>query len=238
MSNILTSGYALDPTEARKREKLAHRMPAGFADFQELDYEIARQIAIGRILVQDSETIRNRMFDIKHPDLSLKTFRQYANNIIAELTGTAARVTRGQERKIAISIRAGAAFLPHALKFMPDAEVGFCTQTRDEETSDPTSDSEKLKSFKGKHAIVFDPMLATGGSMEALINDVEEAGATGVTTVSAFTAPQGLVRGSRMPIVREMITTPLEAGLNESAFIVGAHRPNSQLGDMGDRYFG
>lgn len=229
--------YAINPSGARASQKLDYKLPEGFVDFQNLDGELNRQLESGRLVLVDSISIRSSMESVKNPNLGIKDFRNLANIVISQLAQEAAKLPI-ENRKIAISVRAGLAFLHHSMKFMPDAEVGFSTQTRDEETAACSSFGGKLGSFVGKHAVVFDPMLATGGSMIDLIDEVVENGATGVTTVNAFTAPQGLVAVSQHPSVRRMITTPLEAGLNENAYIVGAHTPHSMLGDFGDRYFG
>lgn len=229
--------YETDPVQARQTMDLAHGMPEGFRTFEELDTECERLLSLGKVSVVNTVSINNSMEKIKDPNIDVKDFRDMAHILISQL---AQEVTRRplQNRKIAISVRAGLAFLGHAMKFMPEAEVGFDTQTRDEETAECTSFHGKLGSFTGKHAIVFDPMLATGGSMLDLVNEVSRRGAIGVTTVSMFTTPQGLVAVSRHPNVQEMITTPLEAGLNERKYIVGSHQPHSMLGDFGDRYFG
>ncbi len=232
-----SSLYAVEPTEIRRQQKLDYRLPKGFADFQGLDDELVEQLYGGRLKVVDSVSIRNSMKSIKNPEIAVSKFRELANIIISQLTQEASRLPVAN-RKAAISVRAGLAFLHHSMKFMPETEVGFSTQTRDEETAECSSFSGKLGSFAGKHAILFDPMLATGGSMIDLIDEVVENGASGVTTINAFTAPQGLVAVSQHPMVRRMITTPLEAGLNENAYIVGGHQPHSMLGDFGDRYFG
>jgi uracil phosphoribosyltransferase len=229
--------YALDPSQVRKQQKLDHKLPEGFADFQDLEDELVIQQNNGRLIVVDSPSIRSNMESIKNPDLDIQRFRELANTIITQLAQSATKL-QVTNRKIALSVRAGLAFYNHSMRFMPEAEIGFSTQTRDEETAECSSYGGKLGSFAGKHAIIFDPMLATGGSLTKLIDEVVDNGATGVTTVSAFTTPQGLVAVSQHPAVQRMITTPLEAGLNENAYIVGAHQPHSMLGDFGDRYFG
>jgi uracil phosphoribosyltransferase len=229
--------YAADPSIVRSTQKLDNKLPKGFSDFHDVDGELEQQLNTNRLTIIDSDSIRRSMERIKDPGLNMGQFRVYANTIISQLAQDVAK-RNIPNKKTAISVRAGLAFLHHSMKFMPDSEVGFSTQTRDEQTAECSSVGAKLGSFAGKHAIIFDPMLATGGSMIDLIDEVIDRGATGVTTVSAFTAPQGLVAVSLHPSVDRMITTPLEAGLNENAYIVGAHQPHSMLGDFGDRYFG
>jgi uracil phosphoribosyltransferase len=232
-----SSLYAVSPELIRAKQKLDYKLPEGFADFKDIDDELKRQLNSERLKIVDTSSIRRSMDFIKDPNNSMRDFRNLANIIISQLAQEVTKLPIGN-RKTAISVRAGLAFLHHSMKFMPDAEVGFSTQTRDEETAECLSVGAKLGSFAGKHAIIFDPMLATGGSMIDLIDEVVENGAVSVTTVNAFTAPQGLVAVSQHPSVARMITTPLEAGLNENAYIVGAHQPHSMLGDFGDRYFG
>lgn len=229
--------YATNPQSIRESMDLAYKIPEGYETLGQLDAECERLHEIGRLVIVNSESINANMQRIKNPELGIPDFRNIAHIIISQLAQEVARQPL-DSRKVGISVRAGLAFLLHSMKFMPEAEVGFATQTRDEETAKCASNGDKLGDFTGKHAILFDPMLATGGSLTDLIVDVTDRGATGVTTVTAFTAPQGLVAVSMHPNVQRMITTPLEAGLNENAYIVGGHQPHAMLGDFGDRYFG
>lgn len=220
----------------RQSQKLDHRMPETAPTFAELDGICEELAASGRLQIVEGGELRQKMGMIKDQSLDTRAFRDLANPLLEQLA-IRARPTHG-EVKAAISVRAGAAFLPHILSVMPHAEIGFMTQARDEETAECTSVGGKLGSFAGKRAIAFDPMIATGGSMVDMVNAVMDLGATDVTVVGAFATPQGIERVSRLEAVTRIVTPPLEAGLNPSAFIVGGIGERAMLGDFGDRFFG
>ena len=233
--------FAVNPTAVRAEQPLGNYLPAGYGSIEQVD-ERCRQLShSGRLCVVRKGLIDANMETIKNPRVGMRSFRELAAGILDPLMSTANRVTQDVgERKVAVSIRAGAAFLPIVLKQMPHDSIGFVTQTRIEEESEVQTRSvdDKLGPFHGKHAILVDPMLATGGSLLDMVDAVMEQGATGATTVTAFSAPQGIAAVAEHPNVHKLVTTPLEAGLNEQAFIVGGHTPHAMLGDFGDRYFG
>ena len=104
---------------------------------------------------------------------------------------------------------------------------------RDEETLQPVEYYVKLPAdLDERDAIVLDPMLATGNSSSAAIEQVKRAGARSVTLVCLVSAPEGIehVRAEH-PDVR-IVTAAVDRGLNEKGYIVPG------LGDAGDRLYG
>lgn len=234
------NGLHAVPLDQVERGPLTNFLPEGYTTIEEVDDRCLRLAEGGALHVVRNEQIDGYMDRIKNPGIDMRDFRWLADAIMRRLTEEARyrTVSSRHEVKPTISWRAGNAFQGPILTMFPDAEIGFAQQKRDEETLQPTTDLAKLGDYEGKHAIIFDPMLATGGSMLDLVEAVHQKGASGITTVSAFTAPQGLIAVANHGWVDQMITTPLEAGLNAQGFIVGGHQPNSMLGDFGDRYFG
>lgn len=242
---MISALYGEGVEEARAEEDLGHFSVLGGVNYslEALDTEIAMQSESGRLMVVDSPMVRWLMSEIRNQTLSMMTFRDLLVGV-DNPTGINARLVRSnfvsellneETTKAAISVRAGLAFMSLVQNF--PVEIGTITQERNE--NDPRivhSLPKKLGSFVGKHAVIFDCMLATGGSMENAIDEVMNRGATGVTTVSAFSAPQGLVRVLMHPAVKRVVTAPIEAGLSSRAHIVGSY--GKKLGDCGDRYFG
>ncbi|MEH6382518.1 MAG: uracil phosphoribosyltransferase, partial [Dietzia cercidiphylli] len=63
-------------------------------------------------------------------------------------------------------LRAGLGLLDPATRLLPGAQVGFVGLARDEETHVPVSYLCSLPDdLSGRHVVVLDPMLATGGSL-------------------------------------------------------------------------
>lgn len=240
MSSSITSIFVDNLEEIRTSQSLDNFLPSGFNSLSEVDKFCEELVRAGRLVVVDSPLVRETMLHMKSQDISMNDFRELAKTLHSKLVDEAKRHQLGEEKsKAAISVRAGLSFLTCLEAEVPNLDVGFITQERDE--VNPTIVSslpKKLGSFKKKHAFVFDPMLATGGSMSDVINEVLKRGASEITVVVSFPTPQGVARIALIPEVTRIICPPLEAGLNKQAFIVGGIGDTAMLGDFGDRYFG
>ena len=146
-----------------------------------------------------------------------------------------APVPRISGKKVAVCpiLRAGLGMLDGVLTLISSARVGFIGMYRDEETLEPVQYYVKLPAdLAERDAIVLDPMLATGHSSAAAIQQVKDAGAQSVTLVCLVAAPPGIEHLlSEHPDVH-IVTAAVDRGLNERGFIVPG------LGDAGDRLYG
>src|SRR5438132_4578977 len=61
-------------------------------------------------------------------------------------------------------LRAGLGMLEAVAELFPEISVGYVGLERDDATLLPTSYYEKLPPVEGRHVLLLDPMLATGGS--------------------------------------------------------------------------
>src|SRR2546426_2554265 len=61
-------------------------------------------------------------------------------------------------------LRAGLGMLEAVTELFPEVSVGYIGLERDDATLRPTSYYEKLPPLAGRHVLLLDPMLATGGS--------------------------------------------------------------------------
>lgn len=130
-------------------------------------------------------------------------------------------------------LRAGLGLLEPATRLLPGAQVGFIGLARDEESHEPVSYLCSLPDdLAGRHVVVLDPMLATGGSLVNTLETLTGRAATDITVVTVLCAPEGvdLVRASGLAAT--LVTATIDEKLNEDAFIVPG------LGDAGDRLFG
>ena len=128
-------------------------------------------------------------------------------------------------RKVAFVpiLRAGLGMVDGALEVIPRARVGHLGMQRNEETRDIAS----------RRVYVVDPMLATGGSAEAAVKYLREAGVSGtIRFLCLVSAPEGIERLLAADDDLIIYTCAIDDGLNENAYIVPG------LGDAGDRIFG
>ena len=64
-------------------------------------------------------------------------------------------------------LRAGLGMLEAVTELFPEVAVGYIGLERDEASLEPQSYYRKLPPVRGRHVLVLDPMLATGGSGSA-----------------------------------------------------------------------
>jgi uracil phosphoribosyltransferase len=132
-------------------------------------------------------------------------------------------------------LRAGVGMLDGLTRLLPDAEVGFAGLMRDERTAQPSWYAERLpESAAGRAVFVLDPMLATGGTLVAVVEALLGRGAEAVTCVCLLAAPEGIARvEAAFPDDRvSLVVAAVDDRLDERAYIVPG------LGDAGDRLFG
>jgi uracil phosphoribosyltransferase len=147
-------------------------------------------------------------------------------------TMTAQRIA-GKKVAVCPVLRAGVGMLEGTLSLISSARVGFIGMYRDEETLEAIQYYVKLPDdLAERDAIVLDPMLATGNSSVAAIEQVKNAGARSVTLVCLVAAPEGIARVHEAFPDVHIVCAAQDRGLNERGFIVPG------LGDAGDRLYG
>lgn len=130
-------------------------------------------------------------------------------------------------------LRAGLGMLPSILQLIPHARVGFLGLKRHERTLKAAVYHKSLPAdLSSSEIILIDPMLATGGSVVAAIQLLEERGARRVRLVSLVAAPEGIARVHQHRPELPIFTAAIDEKLNAKGYIVPG------LGDAGDRLFG
>ncbi len=130
-------------------------------------------------------------------------------------------------------LRAGIGMVGGFLKLIPLARVAHIGLYRDEETLDPVLYYFKIpRNSENRQFYICDPMLATGGTLVAAIDQLKDRGISRITFVSLLATRQGVEKViSKHPDVK-IFTACLDRELNENGYILPG------LGDAGDRLFG
>lgn len=130
-------------------------------------------------------------------------------------------------------LRAGLGMLEGSLHVLPVADVGVVGLRKDPTTFIPDLYCAALpQNLTEHHAIVLDPMLATGNTMAAACEILTERGCPRVTAVCIIAAPEGLANlADRFPLV-EVVAAVVDPEIDHRAFILPG------LGDAGDRLYG
>jgi uracil phosphoribosyltransferase len=130
-------------------------------------------------------------------------------------------------------LRAGLGMLDAVLALVPQARVGYIGLQRDETTAIASRYYVKLPpDMSGSHALIIDPMLATGGSAVAALDLLREAGAHDILLICIVSAPEGVALVEHTHPDVHIFTPVVDERLNDHKFIVPG------LGDFGDRLYG
>jgi uracil phosphoribosyltransferase len=130
-------------------------------------------------------------------------------------------------------LRAGLGMLDGVLDAIPNAKVSVVGIARNHATLLPEPYVDRLAgALHARTAIVLDPMLATGGSMNSAVALLKARGATDVRALVLVAAPEGIAALEKAhPDVR-CWTAAIDSHLDPSGYIIPG------LGDAGDRIFG
>ncbi len=208
-------------------------------------------------LVADHPLVAHKLTKLRDIQTDSPTFRALADELVTLLAYEATRhvpvepatvqtpVATAHGVRIARPVplvvpvlRAGIGMLDGMARLLPSADVGFVGLARDEETLVATTYAERLPAnLTGREVFVLDPMLATGGTLEAVVRMLVGRGAAGVTAICLLASPEGIARmvaafpdDDAVPV--RVVTAAVDARLNEKGYIVPG------LGDAGDRLFG
>jgi uracil phosphoribosyltransferase len=130
-------------------------------------------------------------------------------------------------------LRAGLGMSPAIQEVLPLHRVCLVGLRRNEHTLRPDVYLDGLPiTLEGTHVVICDPMLATGGSLDRVLDMLREKGADEMTVLCLIASRPGVeFVVARHPNVR-IVAAALDAELNDGGYITPG------LGDAGDRLFG
>ena len=129
-------------------------------------------------------------------------------------------------------LRAGLGMVEPIQGLLPSATVWHLGVYRNEETAEPVHYYDKLpETGPPAMALILDPMLATGGSVELVIQRLRGWGVRDIRVLSVIASRVGVQRTLEQPDVSVFVAA-VDEELNEQNYIVPG------LGDAGDRIFG
>lgn len=130
-------------------------------------------------------------------------------------------------------LRAGLGMVPGMQRIVPQARVGHIGLYRDHDTLEPIEYYFKMPSdVADSEVFILDPMLATGGSAVAAIDQLKKRGVKYIKWVCIIAAEEGVRKINEAHPDVEVFCAALDHELNANAYIVPG------LGDAGDRLFG
>ncbi|AXF76293.1 uracil phosphoribosyltransferase [Erwinia tracheiphila] len=205
-------------------------------------------------VLPDSSWLSALHLQMRNRTTGLKDFVHASNQVIRLLLQSAANFLPYQEATVTTPIgdvfhgrmlaqglcgvsviRAGESMETAFREMFPNQPIGKILIQRDKQTKQPHYFYAHLPAqVKALQIMLFEPMLATGGSLLRAIEVLRENGVAekNIIVVNFLASPSGLERVIAACPALTIVTSSIEQGLTEAAFM----RPG--IGDFGDRYFG
>jgi len=129
-------------------------------------------------------------------------------------------------------LRAGLGMVDPLMVLLPDSQVWHLGLYRNEETAEPISYYDRLPPGGAPDvALVLDPMLATGGSIELAVLRLRHWGVNDIRIVSIIASKPGIDRIAKLGADVKIFVAAIDPTLDERSYIIPG------LGDAGDRIF-
>ena len=196
--------------------------------------------------------VRHKLGLLRERNISTKDFRELASEVGMLLAYEATRnlpveqVTieswagpvrvdriKGKKMTIVPILRAGLGMMDGVLNAMPTARVSVVGLYRDEKTLQPVTYFKKLvQDIHQRQALILDPMLATGGTLVAVIDMLKAAGCRDIIGIFLVAAPEGIRRLQEAHPEVDIYVASVDDRLNGDGYILPG------LGDAGDGIFG
>jgi uracil phosphoribosyltransferase len=204
------------------------------------------------VYVAEHPLIKHKLGLLRKQDISTKNFRELASEVARLLTYEATKdfqtekrviqgwagpvevdVIKGKKVTVVPILRAGLGMLDGVLDLIPGAKVSVVGFYRNETTLEPVEYYVKLaKNIHDRMAIILDPMLATGGTLDATIRCLKKAGCTSIRGLFLVAAPEGITRITQNHPDVDIYVAAVDQRLNEHGYILPG------LGDAGNKIFG
>lgn len=205
--------------------------------------------------VVDHPLIQHKVTIIRKEETSTKEFREITNEIgmlmayeitrdlpledvviQTPLVETTQKQLAGKKLAVVPILRAGLGMVDGIVDLIPSARVGHIGMYRDHDTLEAIEYFAKFPmDIKERRVFVVDPMLATGASAIAALNQLVnkyDVAPSNISFVCLVAAPEGIKALQEAHPEVDIFTAALDEKLDENGYILPG------LGDAGDRIFG
>ncbi len=143
------------------------------------------------------------------------------------------KVISGRKLAFVPILRAGLGMVDGVTALVPAAKIGHIGIFRQPDTKEAVKYYSKMPDdISERDVIIVDPMLATGHSAVAAIDEIKKLGVKHIKFMCIICSPEGVEKVSAAHPDVDIYTGVMDQGLNEDKFIVPG------VGDAGDRIFG
>jgi uracil phosphoribosyltransferase len=197
--------------------------------------------------------VQHKMGLMRASGISSKDFRELASEVANLLTYEATRDIsvekvqiegwngdpiniehiKGKKITVVPILRAGLGMLDGVLRLVPNAKISVVGLYRDEETLQPVAYFDKVVGdIEVRTALIVDPMLATGGTLNATIDLLKAKGCKHILGLFLVAAPEGIKSVTDLHPDVDIYVAAIDDKLNDQGYILPG------LGDAGDKIFG
>ncbi|MDO5037560.1 MAG: uracil phosphoribosyltransferase [Tissierellia bacterium] len=207
---------------------------------------------MGKVTVLDHPLIQHKLTLLRRKDTTSMAFRQLLTEITMLMGYEITRdlpleeapiqtplgfmkgaILSGKKIALVPVLRAGLGMVDGLLNLIPGARVGHMGLYRDPKTLKPVEYYCKMpKDLEERDIIILDPMLATGGSLDATIQSLKDRGAKSIRCLCLIGAPEGIKKVQDSHPDVDIYLAAIDEGLDENSYILPG------IGDAGDRIFG
>lgn len=143
------------------------------------------------------------------------------------------KIVSGRKLAFVPILRAGLGMVDGVTSLVPAAKIGHIGMFRDPETHQPVKYYSKMpEDIAERDVIIIDPMLATGNTVCAAIDELKAMGVKNIKFMCIISSPEGADNIMQHHPDVDIYCGVMDERLNESKYIVPG------LGDAGDRIFG
>ncbi|MDE5569568.1 MAG: uracil phosphoribosyltransferase [Ruminococcus sp.] len=143
------------------------------------------------------------------------------------------KVISGRKLAFVPILRAGLGMIDGVTALVPAAKIGHIGIFREPDTKEAVKYYSKMPDdIAERDVIIVDPMLATGHSAVAAIDEMKKLGVKNIKFMCIICSPEGVEKLRVTHPDVDVYTGVMDKGLNEDKYIVPG------VGDAGDRIFG
>jgi len=207
---------------------------------------------MGKLVVVDHPLVQHKLSLIRDKQTGAKEFRELVEEVAmlmcyevtrdlplkeieveTPVSRAKTKVIVGKKVAFVPILRAGLGMVDGMLKLVPAAKVGHIGIYREPETEEIVVYYCKLpEDSTEREIILIDPMIASGRSISAAVDLLNEKGCHHIKVVSLLATQAGIDLLQKNHPEVEIITCSIDEGVNANGYIVPG------LGDAGDRIFG
>ena len=207
---------------------------------------------MGKLLVFDHPLIQHKVTLMRKKETNNKEFKELAKEVVTlmgyeatrdlplkeveistPLATSKSKIISGRKLAFIPILRAGLGMIDGVTTLVPAAKIGHIGLFRDPETKIPVQYYAKMPDdIEERDAIIVDPMLATGNSAVAAINELKKLGVKHIKCMCIICSPEGVEAVQKAHPDVEIYAGVMDEKLNEDKYIVPG------VGDAGDRIFG